>query len=131
MSYTTLTSDPTSTSSKAARIYSDLVVKFTNALTNNPAPYLPVGITLNVNFASIDSCPDASSYKFVLTRIQPNIIGNDVTTCGRSRLPAESNAIKQGCIATVSVMSALTKLDVSAHTQGVVMARLKSILSCP
>lgn len=129
VSYTTLTTT-SSTSTQAANIYSALVVKFTNALLGNSGAILPASITLNVNFASIMSCPSAESYKFVLTRIASSSSATDVTTCGTSKLTAESTAITKGCIATVSVMDASTKGDVNAATQAVVLAKISPILSC-
>ncbi|KAH6906544.1 sure-like protein [Coprinopsis sp. MPI-PUGE-AT-0042] len=130
VSYTTLASDPDSPATQAAHIYSELVIKLTNTLISNGAPYLPARIALNVNFASTDLCPDASSYRFVLTRVLATAIGNDATTCGHNRLPAETMAIKQGCIATVSVMNPITKWDASPQAQAAVLSRLEPILSC-
>ncbi|KAJ3514948.1 hypothetical protein NLJ89_g2063 [Agrocybe chaxingu] len=54
VSYTTL-SNTSATSTRAANIYTDLVLKFTNALLNNPGPILPPGLSVNVNFASISN----------------------------------------------------------------------------
>lgn len=130
VSYTTL-SQTTSSSTKAANIYTSLVVKFTQALLKAPAPLLPTGISLNVNFASISNCASASDYEFVLTRITADKSATDVTTCGTNHLPAESTEITKGCIATVSVFNASTKADVDAATQGVVLNKLTSLLTCP
>ncbi|KAH6903063.1 survival protein sure-like phosphatase/nucleotidase [Coprinopsis sp. MPI-PUGE-AT-0042] len=130
VSYTTLTSSPTSSSSKTARIYTDLVLKLTNVIVGTSKPYLPTGISLNVNFASTSSCTSASAYKFILTRISSSSSSTDVTTCGTNKLPAESSAIGRGCIVTVSVMNGTTKADVPAATQAVVLSKLSSILSC-
>ena len=131
MSYTTLTSSPTSSSSVAAFLYSTLVVDFVDALVASPAPYMPTNTTLNVNFAPMSTaCSTASAYKFVLTRIYEDPSATDVTTCGSSHLPDEAFAITQGCIATVSVMDAWTKGDVSAAKQGAIQSRLSSILQC-
>ncbi|KAF8182871.1 survival protein sure-like phosphatase/nucleotidase [Pholiota molesta] len=129
VSYTTL-SQTTSSSTEAANIYTSLVIKFTQALLNTPAPLLPTSISLNVNFASISNCASASDYKFVLTRIEADETATDVTTCGTSHLTAESTAITKGCIATVSVFNASTKADVDAVTQGVVLNKLTSLLTC-
>ncbi|KAF9546448.1 sure-like protein [Agrocybe pediades] len=129
VSFTTL-SNATAPSTIAANIYTDLILQFTAALLANPAPILPSGTSLNVNFAVVDSCLSAASYKFVLTRVFSNILSTDVTTCGTNHLPTESSAIKNGCIATVSVLNASTKLDANAATQQVVLNKLSSILSC-
>ncbi|KAH6906546.1 sure-like protein [Coprinopsis sp. MPI-PUGE-AT-0042] len=131
VSYTTLTSNPTSSSSVAAFMYSTLVVNFVDTLVASSAPYLPTNTTLNVNFAPMSStCSTASAYKFVLTRIYEDPSATDVTTCGSSHLPDEAFAITQGCIATVSVMNAWTKGDVSAAEQSAVLSKLTSILEC-
>lgn len=129
VSYTSL-SDATAPSTIAANIYTELILRFTSALFASPGPVLPQGISLNVNFAKIDSCPSASSYKFVLTRVLGNMFAKDVATCGTNHLPSESSAIKNGCIATVSVFKGSTKADVDAATQQVVLSKLSSILTC-
>jgi len=129
VSFTTL-SNTTATSTVSANIYTDLILQLTAALLANPAPILPSGISLNVNFAAIDSCPSASSYRFVLTRVLGDILATDVMTCGTNHLPSESSAIKNGCIATVSVFKGSTKADVDAATQQVVLNKLSSILTC-
>lgn len=117
-------------STVTANIYSALVNKLVAQLLSNSGAILPKGITLNVNFASTSSCPTASSYKFVLTRISSNIFATDVRTCGTNKLTAESTANDRGCIATVNVMDASTKGDVDAATQALVLARLSTILGC-
>ncbi|PPQ70361.1 LOW QUALITY PROTEIN: hypothetical protein CVT26_013795, partial [Gymnopilus dilepis] len=121
VSYTTLTTDPTAESTVAATIYTELITKFISVLLSDPGPILPPGISLNVNFASITSCPSASSYKFVLTRILPTLLSTDVDTCGSRKLPTETNAISQGCIATVSVFNANTKLDADSTVQAAIV----------
>ncbi|KAF9054080.1 survival protein sure-like phosphatase/nucleotidase [Panaeolus papilionaceus] len=131
VSYTTLTSQSTASSTVSANIYTSLVLKFTAALLNNSGPILPDGISLNVNFASTSGkCNTASAFKFVLTRINSDSKAVDVSTCGTTKLPTESSAINRGCIATVSVFDASTKGDVNASTQAVVLNKLKSILTC-
>ncbi|KAJ6542726.1 sure-like protein [Mycena capillaripes] len=131
VSYTTLTTASTSADSKAAVIYSALSVKLVNALLASPAPILPTGISLNVNYPSTTSCTSAAAFKFVLTRINANSGATDVQTCGTTHLPTESSVIqKAGCFATVSVFNANTKGDVDAATQGAVLAKLTSLLVC-
>ncbi|KAJ7147296.1 survival protein sure-like phosphatase/nucleotidase [Mycena filopes] len=132
VSYTTLSSAPTATDSKAAVLYSSLSVELFNVLLASPAPILPPGISLNVNYpATSGACTAASAFKFVLTRINANSGAVDVQTCGTNHLPTESSVIsKSGCFATVSVFNASTKGDVNAATQGVVLAKLASILTC-
>ncbi|OCH88932.1 sure-like protein [Obba rivulosa] len=132
VSYTTLDSDPDASSTTAARIYAALTTHLVQIITSSgPAPLLPDNVTLNVNFASIDDCPDASSYQWVLSRLIENPFASDVTTCGSSHLPSESSVISTGCFASVTVISATTKLDVSAAVQQAVMERLSGLpFSC-
>ncbi|KAG5649984.1 hypothetical protein H0H81_001202 [Sphagnurus paluster] len=130
VSYTTLESSPNSAATLAAHIYTTLSLQLIKVLLAKPAPVLPAGISLNVNYASTAKCPTAASYKFVLTRISRNPFATDVKTCGATSLPDESSAIGKGCIATVSVFDASTKGDVSAATQQEVLTRLGSILGC-
>ncbi|PPQ65456.1 hypothetical protein CVT24_010787 [Panaeolus cyanescens] len=131
VSYTTLTTQPTASSTISANIYTSLVLKFTAALLNTSGPILPDGISLNVNFASTSgNCNSASAFKFVFTRINSDSKAVDVETCGSTKLPTESSAIKKGCIATVSVFNASNKGDVNAATQQVVLNKLQSILTC-
>ncbi|KAJ7279075.1 sure-like protein [Mycena rebaudengoi] len=133
VSYTTLTTDPNSTSSRAAVIYSALTVRLVNVLVASSAPFLPPGIALNVNYpaTSTTTCSSAAAFKFVLTRINSNSSATDVTTCGTTHLPTESSVVaKSGCFTSVSVFNASTKGDVSAAIQGVVLTKLASLLTC-
>ena len=131
VSFTTLTSSPNDAATRAALIYSQLTTILTEALLASSArPILPPNVTVNVNYPSTSNCPSASSFKFVLTRLTSNTRATDVTTCGTNHLPVESTAINQGCIVTVSVMNAVSKGDVDATTQGQVLNRISSILSC-
>ncbi|TFK37594.1 sure-like protein [Crucibulum laeve] len=130
VSYTTLQSDPNSSSTLAAHLYTSLIIKFVNALVATPTPFLPKGVSLNVNFAATTSCPSASSFKFILTRVAASSSATDVATCGATRLPDETSTVKAGCFVSVSVFNATTKMDVSAATQAVVLNKLSPILSC-
>ncbi|PIL26059.1 hypothetical protein GSI_11813 [Ganoderma sinense ZZ0214-1] len=127
VSYTTLESDPTAASSLAAQIYSELTADFVKAITSTPGPLLPDGVIVNVNYAAIDKCPSAASYKWVFSRLMWNIFETDYTTCGSSHLPHESDVVSQGCYASVSVISSSSKLDVNASLQGQVFDRLTSL----
>jgi 5'-nucleotidase len=130
VSYTTL-SQTTTASTVTANIYTALVLKFTQTLLNNTTPLLPAGTSVNVNFAANAKCASVSSYKFVFTRLQASSSATDVTTCGTNHLIAESTEITKGCSATVSVVNASNKGDVSATTQAAVLSKISSILSCP
>ncbi|PSS30879.1 hypothetical protein PHLCEN_2v2606 [Hermanssonia centrifuga] len=131
-SFTTLTTDPTSSASEAAVIYAQLATSFTQALLASPArPILPANITLNVNLPSTTGCSSASDFQFILTRNIGNSADTDVTTCGTDHLPDEDTVVTgPGCNIAVSVISALTKTDVDATTQGAVLDRLSDFLSC-
>ncbi|KAJ7482225.1 sure-like protein [Mycena galericulata] len=131
VSYTTLTTSPTSTDTKAALIYTALSVELLQVLLPSSAPILPAGIILNVNYPATSSCTSTAAFKFVLTRINSDSGATDVQTCGTTHLPTESSVVgMSGCFSSVSVMNATTKGDVDAATQAVVLAKLESILSC-
>ncbi|TFK69166.1 sure-like protein, partial [Pluteus cervinus] len=130
VSFTTL-NDRSASSTTAANIYTDLVLKFVDTILDSPAPILRKGISVNVNFAATSNkCAAASNYSWVFTRINSDTKATDVNTCGTTHLPTESNAIKQGCIATVSVFNATTKGDVDAATQKSVLDKITPILTC-
>lgn len=130
-SFTTLDTTPNDSAVLAALTYAQLTTTFTEAILASPArPILPPNITVNVNYPSTANCPSASSFKFVFTRLVSTPGSVDVTTCGSDHLPVETTAINQGCIVTVSAMSAVSKSDVDATTQSLVLDRVSSILSC-
>lgn len=135
VSYTTLDSSPTSTATKAARLYSNLSLILVNQLLTSAeqtgSAVLPHGISLNVNYPSINGCGSTSSFHFVLSRINSASGSNDVSWCGSSRLPTESSVVgTSGCFVSISVFNASTKGDVDASTQGVVLAKIQNILTC-
>ncbi|KAH9887078.1 sure-like protein [Cubamyces lactineus] len=143
VSYTTLSSEPTSPDTLSALIYARLTTNFTFILLSSPGtgPVLPPGITLNVNYGSTTfsssgapngDCASADDFTWVFTRILQNDGEVDVETCGSTRLPDETTVVHAGCFASVSVMNASTKADVDAATQGAVLARLQpsGLLSC-
>ncbi|CAK5277805.1 unnamed protein product [Mycena citricolor] len=132
ISFTTLTTSPNSTDSRAAIVYSQLTTKVLSPLFAAGAPILPAGIVLNVNYPTFSaSCPTASAFKFVLTRINADSSATDVQTCGSTHLPTESSVVaKSGCFVSVSVMEASNKGDAPAATQAIVLSKLTSILSC-
>ncbi|KAG6916821.1 hypothetical protein DXG01_005203 [Tephrocybe rancida] len=131
ISYTTLESNPKANSSIAAGIYSKLSLKFLRQLLDNPGPILPANVSLNVNFPAIENCTSPEHFKFVFTRIYASTNATNVRTCGSAILPDETTVVTApGCHAAVSVFSALTKDDVSASTQAVVLKKLQPLLSC-
>lgn len=132
VTYTTLQSDPSGASTRAARIYSDLTVKFVKAfLAAGPAPYLATYTILNINYPSIDQCTDVNAFKWVFSRVNWNLLASDVTTCGSSRLPDESSVVgTAGCYASVSVLNARSKLSGNKDMQQVVYDRMKSFFTC-
>jgi len=139
ISFTTLATPSNLTS--ASEIYAALGVKLVNALLAqpffgflDPQPILPRNITLNVNYpATTPNCTSARDFRFVLTRIFPANATTppDVRTCGSDRLPTEDSvSAMPGCLATVSVMDAVTKADTDARNQEPVLDKLKGFLSC-
>lgn len=116
-------------------VYAELSTNVTQTLLASGTPYLPDGIWLNVNYPTVSSttCSSAARFKFVLSRINTATIftGDDVETCGSTRLPTESSVVgTSGCFASISVGVASNKLDASADDQATVLAKLQSILSC-
>ena len=135
VSYTTLDSDPTATSTQAAWIYSALTVQYTQALfATDSDPLLPPGIIVSVNYPSITDCSDASDYKWVLARNLWDPLASDFAACSEdgSVLPTGSDVVgTTGCYSSVTVLNATTKLDVDATLQGEVYSRLRDLpFSC-
>ncbi|KAJ3765122.1 sure-like protein [Lentinula raphanica] len=131
VSFTDLNNNNADTS--AALVFSQLTVNFVNALLADGPPFLPSGISLNVNYpaSTSSSCASPFDFSFVLTRIAPNSGATDVETCGTDHLPGESAVVAtSGCFASVSVMNATNKADVDAATQAFVLNRLDGFLSC-
>ncbi|KAJ3832430.1 sure-like protein [Lentinula raphanica] len=131
VSFTDLNNNNADTS--AALVFSQLTVNFVNALLADGPPFLPSGISLNVNYpaSTSSSCASPFDFSFVLTRIAPNSDATDVETCGTDHLPGESAVVAtSGCFASVSVMNATSKADVGAATQAFVLNRLDGFLSC-
>ena len=142
VSYTTLDSSPTSSATKTALIYADLLANFTSALLNPAArPIIPAGTILNVNFGSTTftssgspngNCSSASEFQWVFTRLAQSSNANDVETCGQTTLPDETTVVHAGCFASITVMNASTKADVAASVQAAVLNRLEPMgfLTC-
>lgn len=135
VSYTTLDSDPTATSTQAAWIYAALTVQYTEALfAAGSDPLLPPGIIVSVNYPSISNCSDASDYKWVLARNLWDPFASDFAACPSdgSVLPTEGHVVgTEGCYNSVAVLNATTKLDVDATLQGEVYSRLRELpFSC-
>ncbi|CCM04142.1 uncharacterized protein FIBRA_06304 [Fibroporia radiculosa] len=131
VSYTTLESDPTASSSESSWVYAELTTHYTNTILEFDLPILPLlpeGVIVSVNYPDINSCPSASDYKWVFSRNLASSEGTDLWTCGSSTLPAESDVVAaDGCYSSVSVLNATTKTDVDALTQAEVYARLLTL----
>ncbi|KAL8951175.1 MAG: hypothetical protein Q9222_002835 [Ikaeria aurantiellina] len=117
-------------------VYTSLSTTLTSTLLASGKPYLPPNIWLNVNFpaSTSTSCTRPSDFKYVLSRINSAESGaaRDVNTCGVTRLPTESQVVGTtgGCYVSVSVGRADTKGDAGASEQGIVLGKLKGLLSC-
>jgi len=108
-------------------------VKVVETLVAAGKPFLPPGISLNVNYpAATGACTVPSAFKFILTRILADSNVIDVTTCGTDHLPTESSVVGSTttCQSSISVFNATGKVDVGADTQAIVLNKLQSILSC-
>ncbi|KAI5122404.1 hypothetical protein M0805_002955 [Coniferiporia weirii] len=137
VSFTTLNTSSASTTT--AEVFAALGTTFTQALLAAPfsatSPILPPNITLNVNYPeATGDCTDPTAFSFVLTRLAPatDTTPSDVSTCGTDRLPTENSIVAlSGCFASVSAINATTtKTDVDASTQGFVLNRLSTFLTC-
>ncbi|KAH8109116.1 acid phosphatase [Phellopilus nigrolimitatus] len=134
--YTTLSAPSDSTT--AATIYAALGAKFLAALLapgiNASAPILPAGVMVSVNYPNATgACADADAYRFVLARAVDATIftAKDVSTCGSTRLPTEAAVLAMGgCFASVSTLSAATKLDADAAAQAYVLQKVGALLTC-
>lgn len=115
-------------------VYAQLATNLTNVLVASGAPYLPEDVFLNVNFPDVnDECPDAASFKYVLSRINPGIFSpKDVEWCGDDRLPTEHHVHDSGgCHVSVSIGDAKDKTTSNdVAKQQIVLDKLKSILTC-
>ncbi|KAI1269959.1 sure-like protein [Xylariaceae sp. FL1019] len=119
--------------SAASAIYAELSTQLTEAILASGTPYLPDDTFLNVNFPTVDNCPDAASYSWVLTRINPaGILSTpDVETCGNTVLPTETDVVGgDGCVISVSVGDASDKTTAAAEQQQVVLDKLGSMITC-
>lgn len=137
VSYTTLSSDPNATSTLAARLYASLTTHFVQTLLSaapdlQPTSILPNGTILNVNYPSIDDCPDEADYEWIFSRNLWNPLATDVETCGSTHLPDEASVLrKSGCYVSVSVLKASSKSDAGKDAQADVLAKLQDLpLSC-
>ncbi|KZT69472.1 sure-like protein [Daedalea quercina L-15889] len=133
VSYTTLESDPTASSSESSWLYGVLTVHYVETLLDTFFyPVLPPGIIVNVNYAPIDDCPSTFDYKWVFSRNLADANATDIWTCGSTTLPAESDVVAtSGCYNSVSVLNATTKADVGADLQLEVYTRLLGLpFSC-
>lgn len=128
VSYTTLETDPTASSSESSWIYGALTVHYTQTILEQDipgVPLLPEGITINVNYPGIDECPEPSDYEWVFSRNLANTGQEDLWTCGSTVLPSENDVVAtKGCYTSVSVLNATTKADVDAELQAAVYLRL-------
>lgn len=118
---------------KYSAAYATAATNFTNFVIAQGKPYLPNGVFLNINFPDVKGeCADPSSYKYVLSRINPGIFSRpDVEWCGSKRLPTEHEVYnKGGCYVPVSVGDAADKTTVNDERQQQVLDKLKSILVC-
>jgi 5'/3'-nucleotidase SurE len=118
-----------------SQVYADVAANLTHYLVASGTPYLPDGIWLNVNFPAVanDSCNSSRQFSFVLSRIHtavPLISGDDVETCGSTRLPTETDVVNtDGCYVAVSVGNT-DKRDANATQQAVVLDKLGDVLVC-
>ncbi|KAG8894304.1 hypothetical protein FRC00_009147 [Tulasnella sp. 408] len=111
-----------------SHLYSRLAMAITKQVTSS-APFLPKGVSLNVNFPKLSAnCSSASDFKYVFTTIYPH--ASAIKCNGKIKTPAEADVIASGaCLVSISAMGS-NKFDVDKATQTMVLNKLKPILSC-
>ena len=89
---------------------------------------MPSDVILNVNFPALDDTCTVDRVQFVFTRVYPTLLSLDVDICNNGgKLPDETTVVLAGCFASISVMDAWLKTDVSASTQQDVLNRLGAL----
>ena len=130
VSYTTLTTNPNSTATKAALVYADLTTQISAAVWNSGAPFMPPGHILVVNYPAFPRCTDASQYKFVLAKFG-DTGARSVQTCGQTTLPLASDVVNaKGCFASVTLLNGTAFHDATEKKQAVMIKRLGDFLGC-
>ncbi|KAK2038724.1 5'/3'-nucleotidase sure [Colletotrichum somersetense] len=115
-------------------VYAELANRLVTKIVAAGTPYLPNNTWLNVNFPEVadDKCSDPDDFKWVLSRINYNLLPIDVSTCGANgRLPQETTVVNTaGCYISVSVGEATHKLTADKDQQQAVLDKLGDFLSC-
>jgi len=120
-------------------VYAQVAARLTQALITSGKPYLPPGVGLNVNFpaSNTTTCSTPYQFRFVLSRIYNNRFATDVSICGSTHLPAESDVIRpkspsqsHGCLVSISTFSGATKIDAGKDAQAFVLRKLAPMLTC-
>ncbi|KAK2057345.1 5'/3'-nucleotidase sure [Colletotrichum caudatum] len=118
----------------ASTVYAELANRLVTRIVGAGAPYLPEKTWLNVNFPEVadDKCSDPDEFKWVLSRINYNLLPIDISTCGANgRLPEETKVVRTaGCYISVSVGEAEHKLTADKDEQQAVLDKLGDFLSC-
>ncbi|KAJ3479955.1 hypothetical protein NLI96_g8702 [Meripilus lineatus] len=133
VSYTTLASDPTSEATLAAHAYASLTTTFVNTFLSSPSASLPPNTIISVNYPPLhnrSNCARKEDVKWVFTRTFPTIWRADMDICGNNgKLPTESEVVgyDEGCYASVSVLSATSKMDAGKEAQQEVLKTLGSL----
>ena len=74
--------------------------------------------------------PNPVGFKWVMTRVFFTIFEDDIVRCGNGgKLPTELEVVEEsgGCFASVSVLSATSKLDAGKDAQQAVMQSLSGL----
>lgn len=131
VSYTTLANDSLGTTFAAS--YDIRGADHPLLLAGNASvPLAPPGTILNVNYPeTTGACTAVEAFGFVLARLLVSDSAEDAKTCGTEHLPTEGNVLDAaGCFASVSVVNATNKAEVSAETQELAFQRLEGFLTC-
>jgi 5'/3'-nucleotidase SurE len=126
---------PWNTSPVPARstVYAQLAGMFVEKFLKSGNGTLPSATWINVNFPKIQGdCTSPDKFKWVMSRINPGVVSaKDVTTCGKDRLPTESDVVDtKGCYIAVSVGDAADKTTADKYRQEEVLKKLDGFFSC-
>ncbi|EFQ36008.1 5'/3'-nucleotidase SurE [Colletotrichum graminicola] len=119
----------------SSAVYAELSSRLVTKIVDAGAPYLPDNTWINVNMPAVTAteCNDPDQFKWVLSRINPNILPDvDVTTCGNNgKLPDDVTVVDTpGCYISLSVGEATFKTTANKAQQQIVVDKLGDFLTC-
>ncbi|TCD60817.1 hypothetical protein EIP91_009486 [Steccherinum ochraceum] len=136
VSYTTLESDPNSSATLSAHVYSALTTKFVQTLFKGAAGsrLVPKGTIVNVNYPALDFsegslCSRPEDVMWVFARLfKAGLLDHDINTCSNNnKLPDGAAVVESGCYASVVVLNSATKLQAGTDAQNSVLSSLNDL----